>query len=75
MRSIIALCFVFVTVSAGEFDANQWKLTFSDEFEGDALDKKKWNPVDPWGKVRNDELQGYVPNAFIVKEGRNSVVG
>jgi len=69
MRIIIALCLVFVTVTAEDFDASQWELTFSDEFEGNTLDEKKWNPVDPWGVVRNDELQGYVQNAFIVKDG------
>jgi beta-glucanase (GH16 family) len=46
-----------------------WKLTFSDDFDGNALDLKKWNPVDPWGRERNQELQAYVTNAFAVSNG------
>ncbi|MCX6928016.1 MAG: glycoside hydrolase family 16 protein [Verrucomicrobia bacterium] len=46
-----------------------WKLTFQDEFEGTALDLQKWNPKDPWGRERNNELQAYVTNAFEVKDG------
>jgi len=46
-----------------------WKLTFDDEFDGGGLDLKKWNPNDPWGRERNDELQAYVTNAFQVGGG------
>jgi beta-glucanase (GH16 family) len=46
-----------------------WKLTFSDEFDGTALDLSKWNPRDPWGRERNRELQAYVTNAFAVRDG------
>lgn len=46
-----------------------WELTFSDEFDGDALDRTKWNPFDPWKTERNAELQAYVSNAFEVKDG------
>ncbi|MBI3878024.1 MAG: glycoside hydrolase family 16 protein, partial [Verrucomicrobia bacterium] len=48
---------------------NKWVLTFSDEFNGTALDLKKWNPKDPWGRERNAELQAYVTNAFAVHDG------
>ncbi len=46
-----------------------WKLTFEDNFEGSSLDLSKWNPGDPWGRERNHELQAYVPDAFVVKDG------
>ena len=46
-----------------------WKLTFQDEFDGGALDLSKWNPEDPWGKVRNRELQAYVKDAFTMRDG------
>jgi beta-glucanase (GH16 family) len=46
-----------------------WKLTFQDEFDGARLDLSKWNPQDPWGKVRNRELQAYVKDAFEVRDG------
>ncbi len=46
-----------------------WKLVFNDEFNGDRLDPSKWNPADPWGTGRNNELQAYVPDAFEVKNG------
>ena len=46
-----------------------WRLTFSDEFDGESLDLRKWNPRDPWEVVRNQELQAYVSNAFSVRDG------
>jgi beta-glucanase (GH16 family) len=53
-------------------DANAprgWKLTFHDEFDGQAVDTSKWNLRDPWGRVRNRELQAYVADAFEVRDG------
>lgn len=46
-----------------------WELTFSDEFDGEGLDRTKWNPTDPWEVERNAELQAYVSNPFEVKDG------
>jgi beta-glucanase (GH16 family) len=46
-----------------------WRLTFHDEFDGTRLDPAKWNPEDPWGRVRNRELQAYVKDAFEVRDG------
>ena len=45
----------------GECDSNE--LTFSDEFDGNALKAQKRHPNDPWGRERNQELQAYVPGA------------
>ncbi len=46
-----------------------WALVFRDEFEQNRLDTTKWNPRDPWESERNNELQAYVPDAFIVQDG------
>jgi len=50
-------------------DRPGWKLTFQDVFDGHSLDTQKWNPNDPWGQERNNELQAYVTNAFDVHDG------
>ncbi len=54
---------------ADDLDSEKWEETFSDEFDGPKLDYEKWMPTDPWGVVRNDELQGYVIKAFQQVEG------
>lgn len=53
----------------GEEDLPGWELTFVDEFEGEKLDYTKWTPKDPWGVVRNDELQAYILKAFSLEKG------
>jgi beta-glucanase (GH16 family) len=66
----VALSAIFAPKNAaGQTAKPGWKLTFQDEFDGPALDLKKWNPNDPWGRERNQELQAYVTNAFEVKDG------
>ena len=57
------------TAFAAPTDRPGWKLTFHDEFDGNALDLTKWSPNDPWGRERNRELQAYVPDAFEVANG------
>ncbi len=47
----------------------KWKLVFEDNFDGDKLDLKKWSPRDPFGVERNNELQAYVADAFVLKDG------
>ncbi len=47
----------------------KWVLTFEDEFDGPKLDYSKWTPEDPWGVERNEELQGYVIQAFEQEDG------
>lgn len=47
-----------------------WKLTFQEEFEGERLDRSKWN-TDFQGRRTNDpELQYYATDAFEVARGR-----
>jgi beta-glucanase (GH16 family) len=60
-------------IFAAPADRPGWKLRFDDEFDGSSLDLTKWNPNDPWGRERNNELQAYVPDAFVVKNGILSV--
>jgi beta-glucanase (GH16 family) len=55
--------------AADNLEVPGWHLTFHDEFDGHGLDLTKWNPRDPWGRERNNELQAYVENAFEVGDG------
>lgn len=63
----LSLC--WVGEAAERADRPGWKLRFHDEFDGDTLDLQKWNPNDPWGRERNQELQAYVRDAFEVRNG------
>lgn len=56
-------------IGQGAGDSEGWELTFVDEFDGERLDYTKWTPRDPWGVVRNDELQAYIVKAFHTNEG------
>jgi beta-glucanase (GH16 family) len=50
-----------------------WQLTFSDEFNGDGLDRTVWKPSDYWSNqtlAGNGELQCYLPDAASVQAGR-----
>ncbi|MEM6278937.1 MAG: glycoside hydrolase family 16 protein [Verrucomicrobiota bacterium] len=72
MHLRIVGCFLALAanVAVAEEDlSDPWHLTFEDEFEGPKLDYEKWTPEDPWGVERNDELQGYVIQAFQQREG------
>lgn len=47
-----------------------WRLTFSDEFNGPAVDLSKWYLHHPWGDVTvNNEVQAYVEDAFEERDG------
>jgi beta-glucanase (GH16 family) len=54
---------------SAEKDAN-WALTFADEFNGTELDLSRWTPHDPWGHVRDRQLQAYAPEALTVSGGQ-----
>lgn len=68
MTALLALSSVIVQSGDG-FDPKEWELTFSDDFDGESLDLTKWSPKDPWGVVRNDELQAYIMKAFSIADG------
>jgi beta-glucanase (GH16 family) len=36
-----------------------WVLAFDDEFTGSDLDLAKWAPHDPWGQIRDRQLQAF----------------
>jgi len=74
VKAASLLTFLFATALSAASAADNasrpgWKLTFSDEFDGKALDTAKWTPSDPWGRERNRELQAYVKDAFEVRDG------
>src|ERR1700733_5309748 len=48
----------------------EWVLTFDDEFDGAELDLSHWSPHDPWGHVRDRELQGWAPDAIEIGGGQ-----
>ena len=50
-----------------------WRLTFSDEFDGETLDLTKWRTSDFWGNqtlAGNGEKQCYVPQAVKQSDGQ-----
>jgi beta-glucanase (GH16 family) len=47
-----------------------WVLTFDEEFDGRELDLSKWITHDPWGQVRDRQLQAYVPEALTISGGQ-----
>lgn len=69
-RSLFALFLLTCAEQVSAEDVpSEWTLTFEDEFDGPKLDYSRWTPEDPWGVERNDELQGYVIQAFEQKDG------
>jgi len=57
--------------SAARLNLRQWRLTFSDDFNGGTLDRKKWEDAYPGG-VRthgNNEQQYYATDGYEVKGG------
>ncbi|OKP97588.1 carbohydrate binding domain-containing protein [Paenibacillus sp. P46E] len=55
-------------------EENQWEMVWNDEFDGQSVDKTKWNIQDT-GTVYNNELEYYHPdNASLEKESGKSVL-
>ena len=69
MKSFVAVAAFALALPCPGQQKPGWKLTFDDEFSGATLDLSKWNPQDPWGRVRNRELQAYVKDAFEERDG------
>lgn len=62
-------------ISAEHVDKGNMQLVFSDEFTGQSLDEKKWNPCYPWWdgngctNENNKEWQWYQPSNISIKDG------
>jgi beta-glucanase (GH16 family) len=52
----------------------KWVPAFVDEFNGTELDLTRWSTHDPWGRVRDRQLQAYVPEAVVVSGGQLHIV-
>src|SRR5262249_38610347 len=53
--TLISLALLATCRAAEKAERPGWKLTFQDEFDGNALNTNKWNPKDPWERERNRE--------------------
>lgn len=68
-------CGILTGAAAGALQAGPpppregWELTFFDDFEGEAIDRAKWNVTDPWEAEKNGELQAYVPGNIEQRDG------
>ncbi len=65
---------LFAMAAFGQKPAQEWVLTFSEDFEGGELTFPKWTPHDPFGQERNREGQAYVPEAISVSGGMARIV-
>ena len=75
LGACVLACGFGLTLLAGTAPAAQagWKLTFSDEFDGDKVDATKWKRSDLWANqtlAGNNEKQCYVPEAVSQEGGK-----
>lgn len=70
---LFPLSMLLLAQKAGKSSDN-WLLTFDDEFDGRELDLSRWTPHDPWGRVRDHQLQAYTPEALSVSGGQLHIV-
>jgi beta-glucanase (GH16 family) len=56
--------------------ATGWQMVFDDDFNGSALDERKWTTAFPWGRDRSNvgELQFYAPDAFTLDRGNLQII-
>lgn len=81
LASLIAVLPVAADTCVAPNPAGQWQLVFEDNFDGNELDRSKWNTEFLWGPgvVINNELQYYVNdnqfgyNPFNVGNGQLSI--
>ena len=65
---MMGLCLGVVSAFAGEGSLPGWRLVWSDEFDGAAIDPAKWR-VEDAGLVKNNELQYYTPEEVYLTNG------
>lgn len=68
-RALLALSFVALLGAASAHAQADWKLVWSDEFDGDRLDETKWTPAADCGGGGNAERQCYVLSPETVSVG------
>jgi beta-glucanase (GH16 family) len=75
MRKIFALVLLcgftlpLFAKTVPEMQKDGWTLTFSDEFDGPKLDLSKWVTHYFFPQIINNELQAYIPGAFVLDNG------
>ena len=47
----------------------RWKLIFADEFTGATIDTTRWHTSYPWGGIKGEELEEYVPQGVTLSGG------
>ena len=71
---LLSIAPLLLSQKAAQPDDGKWVPTFADEFTGTELDLSRWVPHDPWGKVRDRQLQAYAPEAVSVSGGQLHIV-
>ncbi len=73
MKKIIAALSAFslftAAYAAPPTSSAGWTMVFNDEFEGNSLDKSKWNPTYNWGHTHNHQAYCVEENVS-VKDGK-----
>lgn len=68
IKALIATCIVglpTLLVANPPSNYDGWELVFNDEFEGNSLDKSKWNPTYNWGHTHNHQAYCVEENVFV----------
>lgn len=60
---------LFTAAYAAPPSSSGWTMVFNDEFEGNSLDKSKWNPTYNWGHTHNHQAYCVEENVS-VKDGK-----
>jgi beta-glucanase (GH16 family) len=68
--AVIRSTFIVLLVCLPFFAIAKWKLTWSDEFNGKTIDKKKWDVLDSFRGNPPGEVQGYMAHNVKVKKGK-----
>jgi beta-glucanase (GH16 family) len=70
-RAFAPLALVSALSTSPAFAQSDWKLVWSDDFDGDRLDETKWTYAADCGGGGNDERQCYAvdPESVSVKDG------
>ena len=67
--ALAAFSLFTVSYAAPPESSAGWTMVFNDEFEGNSLDKSKWNPTYNWGHTHNHRAYCVEENVS-VKDGK-----